>query len=191
MVNQLEHGNSKHSGRRQVCLTQIQAMVKQTCWISSTHQGITNTCTHPCMPIKGVICNAVQCNARVFMAMVVVVVARHEQASSQACELSGQGINVESEKREPMQHLLWTMELKSEERWMGTHLSKLMQITPSTCECDGTLVLVLPFPFPSPLMDDAGSDAWSSHKSHLCWSHKLMNGAFVRERKKLLNAHNG
>ena len=86
-VNQLEHGNSKHSGRRQVCLTQIQAMVKQTCWISSTHQGITNTCTHPCMPIKGVICNAVQCNARVFMAMVVVVVARHEQTSSQACEL--------------------------------------------------------------------------------------------------------
>jgi len=53
------------------------------------------------MPIKGVICNVVQCNARVFMAMVVVVVvARHEQARSQAaCEVSGQGINVESEKR--------------------------------------------------------------------------------------------
>jgi hypothetical protein len=39
------------------------------------------------------------------MAMVVVVVARHEskQARSQACDLSGQGINVESEKREPRQ----------------------------------------------------------------------------------------
>jgi len=53
------------------------------------------------MPIKGVICNVVQCNARVFMAMVVVVVVpRHEQARSQAaCEVSGQGLNVESEKR--------------------------------------------------------------------------------------------
>jgi hypothetical protein len=28
MVNQLEHGNSKHPARGQVCLTQIQAMVK-------------------------------------------------------------------------------------------------------------------------------------------------------------------
>jgi hypothetical protein len=28
MVNQLEHGNSKHPARGQICLSQIQAMVK-------------------------------------------------------------------------------------------------------------------------------------------------------------------
>lgn len=87
MVNQLEHGNSKHPARGQVCLTQIQAMVKQLNLLNFfqpirtyNNNKHSHTCTHPCMPIKGVICNVVQCNARVFMAMVVVVVARHEQS---------------------------------------------------------------------------------------------------------------
>lgn len=90
---------------------------------------------------------------------------------------SGQGINVESEKREPRKHLPMNHGTKEWRKVDGrTPVQVNADHTLHLCMWCHTSFLFYLFPFLLSLMVDAAwSDAWSSHKSHLCWSHKPMD----------------